>query len=223
VGFFDWSAPLFAAFGDRWSDRRIREVASALRPTVPESGGAILDLGGGTGVLAARLADVLPATYTVVDPTPAMERYARKRTGIHVVLGRAEAIPFPDASFDAVVISDAFHHFPDQDGAVRELRRVVKPAGRVVMLEFDGRVWPVRLVERLVDPKGHLFAPEEFCAYLDARGITGTCRSISPTNYDFVGVTSTMTVSAPPAESGDAAAPSSAPSSSSSSSTAPGE
>jgi ubiquinone/menaquinone biosynthesis C-methylase UbiE len=187
VGFFDWSAPFFAAFGDRWSDHRVREIAAALRPSVPETGGMVLDLGGGTGVLSARLADVLPATYTVVDPTPAMERYVPDRPDVRAVLAAAEAIPFPDATFDAVVVSDAFHHFPRQDAAAHEIRRVLRPGGRLVMLEFDSRSWPVAIVERLVDRRGHLFSPDELCAYFADRGITGTCRSSSPMAFDFVG------------------------------------
>lgn len=187
MGFFDWSAPLFAAFGNRWSRARVREIAGYLRPSVPASGGRVLDLGGGTGVLSSRLAEVLPAQYTVVDPTPAMTRHARGRAHVDVVPGRAEAIPLPDASFDAAIASDAFHHFPDQEGAVRELRRVVKPGGRIVLLEFDRRWPPVVLAERMVDRNGHLFAPGELCAYLSERGIDGSCRSVSQLDFDFVG------------------------------------
>lgn len=193
MGFFDWSAPLFAAFGDRWSDRRVLEIAHALRPSVPQNGGRILDLGGGTGILSVRLAKVLPATYTVVDSTPAMQRFALRHSEIAVVHGRAEDIPFPDASFDAAIISDAFHHFPDQGAVVRELRRVLRPGSRLMMLEFDRRSWPVAAVEHLVDRRGHLFAPDELCAYLAERGIRGTCRSNSRMTFDFVGSTSDTT------------------------------
>jgi len=187
MGFFDWSAPFFEAFGDRWSDVRVREIADALRPTVPDAGGRVLDLGGGTGVLSARLAQVLPAEYSVVDPTPAMEHYARKRTGVITVHGKAEAIPLPDAAFDAAVVSDAFHHFPDQDGAVAELLRVVKPGGRLVILEFDRRSRLLFLMERIADPRGRLFTPEELCEYLGSRGVRGTCVPRSGWTYDFIG------------------------------------
>lgn len=187
MGFFDWSAPLWQAFGNRWSAARVREIADYLQPSVPASGGRILDLGGGTGVLSTRLSDVLPAEYTVVDAAPAMTGYARERAHVRAVTARAEAIPLPDASFDAAVVSDAFHHFPDQEGAVRELRRVVKPGGRVVLLEFDRRWPPVIFAERMVDRHGHLFAPDELCAFMAAHGIDGTCRSVSRLDFDFVG------------------------------------
>lgn len=116
-----------------------------------------------------------------------MERYVPKRDDIHVVLGGAQDIPFPDGSFDAVIVSDAFHHFPDQDAAVREIRRVLRPGGVLVMLEFDRRSWPVALVERLVDRHGRLFSPEELCAYVAERGIDGTSRTTSGMTFDFVG------------------------------------
>lgn len=187
MGFFDWSAPLFAAFGNRWSAQRLATVAGYLRPSVPEHGGRVLDLGGGTGVLSVRLATVLPAHYTVVDPTAAMTRYVPSRADVDVVRAGAEAIPYPDGHFDAAITSDAFHHFPDQEAAVRELRRVVRPGGRVVMLEFDRRLLPVALLERLVDWHGRLFSPGELCAYLAQRGIEGTCEPVSWLDFDFVG------------------------------------
>ncbi len=186
MGFFDWSAPFFAAFGDRWSHARIHQIADMLRPYIPERG-AVLDLGGGTGALSARLATVLPACYTVVDPAAAMERYVPDRPDVTAAPGSAESIPFPDGHFDAVVISDAFHHFADQDAALREIHRVLRPGGGLTMLEFDRRAMPVRLVERIVDRNGRLFEPAALCAYLAERGFEGSCVERSRWMYDFAG------------------------------------
>lgn len=187
MGFFDWSAPLFAAFGDRWSAERLQQITGYLRPSLPQKGGVVLDLGGGTGVLSARLATLLDAEFVVVDPSAAMTRYAPSHARISVVTARAEALPFTDATFDAVLVSDAFHHFPDQEGAVREIRRVAKPGAGVVMMELDGRRRIVTLTERLADRKGHLFSPEGLCAYLSERGISGTCHMNGSMEFDFVG------------------------------------
>lgn len=187
MGFFDWSAPLFAAFGDRWSGDRIEEIASYLRPSLPARGGVVLDLGGGTGVLSARLAQRLDARFVVADPTTAMTRYVPENPRIETVNAPAEGLPFPDGHFDAVIISDAFHHFPDQEGAVREIVRVVKQGGAVIMLEFDARRRLVRWTERIADPRGHLFSPASLCDFLAARGIAGSCQSRGPVEFDFVG------------------------------------
>jgi demethylmenaquinone methyltransferase/2-methoxy-6-polyprenyl-1,4-benzoquinol methylase len=209
VGFFDWSAPLFAAFGNRWSASRVSGIADMLRPFLSEHP-TVLDLGGGTGVLSSRLADVLPGAYTVVDPTRAMERYVPDRPDVRAVLGSAENVPFPGGSFDAVIVSDAFHHFADQDAAVREMRRVLRPGGGLVMLEFDPRAWPVAAVERVVDRSGHLFSPDELCAYLGERGFTGTCRPTGWMTYDFVGRASSASGSSPSATSASATSSSTA-------------
>ena len=186
MGFFDWSAPMWRVFGNRWSSKRIRGLANTLHAYVP-AGGAVLDLGGGTGALSARLAKVMPATYTIVDRSPAMQRYVQARPEIQAVLGSAEAIPLADSSVDAVIVSDAFHHFRDQEVAVREIKRVLRPGGGLVMLEFDRRAWPVALVERLVDRNGHLFAPDELCAFMSERGVHGTSRRRSWMTFDYVG------------------------------------
>ena len=94
-----------------------------------------------------------------------------------------------DGTFDALVVTDAFHHFADQVAAARELHRVLRPGGGVLLHEFDPRGW-MRLIiwgEKLLGEPGAFFAPDELCAYLAARGVTGHCESTSPTNYFFLG------------------------------------
>jgi ubiquinone/menaquinone biosynthesis C-methylase UbiE len=191
MSFFNWAAPAFGHLGDRWSDETVERWCSWLRPYLGDSGGRVLDLGGGTGALAVRLADVTGATFTVLDPTPEMLRYLKPHERVTGVVGTAESMPFDDASFDACLISDAFHHFRDQDGAVREIARVVRPGGGLLMLEFDPRGW-MRLIvwgEKLLGEPGAFFTPDELCAYLAPRGIVGRCEPTSPTNYHFLGTT----------------------------------
>jgi demethylmenaquinone methyltransferase/2-methoxy-6-polyprenyl-1,4-benzoquinol methylase len=54
-----------------------------------------------------------------------------------LVQAKAEALPLPDSSFDLVLISDAWHHFVDQNGAVSEVVRVLRPAGRLYIIDFN--------------------------------------------------------------------------------------
>lgn len=188
MGMFTWAAPLFGRFGDRWSEETIERYAGWLRAHVAP-GGRVLDVGGGTGALARRLAEALDCRVDVLDPTPEMVAQMAPHPRLTAHIGVAEAMPFEDASFDAVVVSDAFHHFRDQPGAAREFARVVRPGGAVLVLEFD-RTGLMRLIvwgEKLLGEPGAFFTPEEACAFFSAHGITGRCERESRTKYYFLG------------------------------------
>lgn len=189
MGFFSWSAPLFHLVGDRWRPETLAVIAQRLEPYVG-SGGAILDLGGGTGALAARLADVTGATVTVLDPSPAMRRYLPKRADVKGMAGSAEDMPLDDAEFDACVVSDAFHHFRDQDAAVAEMTRVVRPGGGILILEFDPATVltrPLRLVERMVGEPATFLTQTAMCDLMRRHDVDGTCEPDSRVGYHFIG------------------------------------
>jgi ubiquinone/menaquinone biosynthesis C-methylase UbiE len=95
----------------------------------------ILDIGCGTGQLAGRLHEEFPTTAIVgCDFSAGMLERAAARTGaINWVRGDAGRLPFHDGVFDAVVSTEAFHWFPDQDGTLRELHRVLRPGGRLLL------------------------------------------------------------------------------------------
>lgn len=188
MGFFDWIAPVFNLFADRWSPRRIAEIAGMLEPHL---GGrrAILDLGGGTGALAVRLATALDARVTVLDATAAMLRYVPDRPDVEGVLGTAEHMPFADGAFDATVVYDALHHFDDQDAAMREIVRVTRPGGGLYISEFDRRGFMRLLVggEKALGEPGAFYAPHELCAYLERFDVRGRCTPLSKASYEFIG------------------------------------
>lgn len=192
MGLFNWSAPLFRRFGDRWDDESISRYRDWLRPCVPPHG-RLLDLGGGTGALARHLADALGALVTVVDPTPEMVASMEPHPRVKAILGTAECIPFDRHTFDGVIVSDAFHHFRDQAGAAREISRVVKPGGCVLVLEFDRMGWMRFVVwgEQLLGEPGHFFTPEEACAFFARFGIEGECvrEAHAHHKYYFLGTT----------------------------------
>ena len=88
----------------------------------------MLDLAAGTGKLTATLAG-LGAEVTAVEPDPAMLAELRRRLpSVRALPGRAEEIPLPDGSVDAVVAGQAMHWF-DLDRAVPEIARVLAPGG----------------------------------------------------------------------------------------------
>jgi SAM-dependent methyltransferase len=189
MAFFKWAAPVFARFGDRWSEADIAAIARWLGPCAAP-GSHILDLGGGTGSLALHLADATHAHITVLDVTPEMLEHVPEDERITAVLGGAERMPFEDDEFDACLVSDAFHHFRDQDRAVREIARVVRPGGGVVLLELDPTTLGMRLlilIEKLVGEPGYFFAPDALCEFMATRSIPGDCVSTNSISYRFVG------------------------------------
>jgi SAM-dependent methyltransferase len=96
----------------------------------------VADVGSGTGILTALLLGN-GNTVHAVEPNAAMAEEARAQLGanprFHPVAGRAEETGLPDASCDVVTAAQAFHWF-DVDGARRELRRILRPRGPVVLI-----------------------------------------------------------------------------------------
>jgi len=90
----------------------------------------ILDLGCGDGQLTQRIA-ATGARVSGVDASPQMVAAARLR-GIEAEEASAEALPYPDASFDAVFSNAVLHWVRDQDAMLAQVRRVLKPGGRFV-------------------------------------------------------------------------------------------
>lgn len=189
MGFFNWAAPLVRLYGNRFDDADVSSIARWLRPAV-DPGGRILDVGGGSGQLAHLLADALDAYVTVVDPTPEMLDHVETDGRVDAVKGVAERLPFDDDSFDALVVTDAFHHFRKQGSAAREFARVVRHNGLVLVLDLDPSVRPMRLVayaEKLVGEPGAFMTPQEMCAFMSDQGIEGECSRDKGASYHFVG------------------------------------
>src|SRR3989449_10751927 len=133
---FDRIAPRYdlltrvLSLGQDASWRRRAVAAAGLGP-----GGRALDVGAGTGDLALALAKAGPSGRVVaLDLAP--EMLARARTRAHaslgLVVGSAEALPFPDALFSCVVAGFAIRNFGDLPRALGDMRRVLGPGGRVV-------------------------------------------------------------------------------------------
>jgi SAM-dependent methyltransferase len=186
---FAWTAPLFKLASRRWSEDDFRTIADLLRPYVAP-GGVFADLGGGTGDLGAGVAPALGARVVVVDPTPQMLRRVEAHPWVSTRLASAERLPFPSAYFDALLCCDAFHHFRDQKAALKEIHRVVRAGGGVLMLEVQlGEGWgrlPV-LLERLLGEPAGFQTPAGLETLLAAHGIAGASRRQTGTSYLFVG------------------------------------
>jgi len=125
---FDWLA--------RWWDYLWNvSVEDLLMLIAPRKSDRVLDVGGGTGLLASAL-QPLVKEIVVLDASEGMVREAKKKR-VKAIRGWAEDLPFPSKTFDVVTCTDAFHHFHDQNAAVREIKRVLKRGGRLVMEEIN--------------------------------------------------------------------------------------
>jgi demethylmenaquinone methyltransferase/2-methoxy-6-polyprenyl-1,4-benzoquinol methylase len=109
-------------------------------------GHAVLDIAGGTGDLAARFSELVGDQGRVVlaDINAAMLEVGRDKlldTGrlgnIEFVQADAQDLPFPDDSFDCVTIAFGLRNVTDKDRALRSMLRVLKPGGRLLVLEFS--------------------------------------------------------------------------------------
>ena len=115
----------------RWRHALVDAVAAS-----PDD--RVLDVATGTGMVAAELVRRYSCRVVGLDQSEDMLRVARSRTGVFedLVVGRAEHLPFPDASFDHLTFTYLLRYVDDPAAVMRELARVVKPGGRVASLEF---------------------------------------------------------------------------------------
>jgi SAM-dependent methyltransferase len=97
-------------------------------------GRSLADVGGGTGNYAAALADE-GWDPVVIDRSSAMLSVAAEK-GIRTVHAAAEALPFEDATFDAVTMISVLHHLDDPAAALAEAGRVLRPGGRLALVAF---------------------------------------------------------------------------------------
>ena len=103
-----------------------------------KTGMKVLDVGVGTGLLAAQACILAGAAALVtgVDPSPGMMAASKLPDTMVMIEGRAESLPFPDNHFDFLSMGYALRHISDLGVAFAEFERVLKPGGRLCMLEI---------------------------------------------------------------------------------------
>lgn len=127
--------------------------------------GCLLDAGGGTGRVAHALRPHV-GSVVVADVSRGMLAQARQKD-LAAASAETEHLPFPDGTFDRILMVDALHHVVHQAETVRELYRVLKAGGRLVIEEPDLRTFPVKLIaiaEKLALMRSHFLAPAQIAA-----------------------------------------------------------
>ena len=128
-----------------WKD----DVIGWLAPPKSARPYALLDVAGGTGDIASRFlqASGTGARAVICDISAEMLKVGRERAGederLIFVQGNAEALPFPDKSFDAYTIAFGMRNLTHIDAALAEAYRVLKPGGRFLCLEFSAVETPI--------------------------------------------------------------------------------
>jgi SAM-dependent methyltransferase len=124
------------------SERDKKESNGELRSVVlnhltEDSRDVLLDVGGGTGMLTETLSDVFGQVLVLEPDLGKLEYGARRRPDVGFIRGIAHRIPIADGGVGALISVAAFHHFPDQDAALEEMGRVLKPQGKLLLAEID--------------------------------------------------------------------------------------
>ncbi|HEV3117183.1 MAG TPA: class I SAM-dependent methyltransferase [Gemmataceae bacterium] len=137
---------------DRWSGRYDRDLLQLcfFRPAhhmllanLTTRHRRVLDIGCGTGKFAERVLHRFPGTQVWgLDLSAGMLRQCQLRHQsaggrMHLVRGDSERLPFEDNAFDAITCTHSFHHYPHQQKVLGEMHRVLRPGGKLLIIDGD--------------------------------------------------------------------------------------
>jgi demethylmenaquinone methyltransferase / 2-methoxy-6-polyprenyl-1,4-benzoquinol methylase len=148
--------------------RGLRYRQEALGRAGLQPGERVLDVACGTGLMSLAASQLTHGQVTLVgvDPSSGMSAQARTKLSLEFHEGVAEALPVADAAFDFVMMGYALRHVPDWNRAFREFARVLRPGGRVLLLE----------ITRPESPSGKIIFDGYFGGVLPAMGLLFTGR-----------------------------------------------
>lgn len=150
----DWYAKKYGEY----ATNRLAVDALDLSPDV-----VIVDVGCGTGAALRHVAARIPDGRLIgVDPVPRMVEIARERAASHPEGSRidfregpAEKLPLDDDSADIIFAFDSYDHWQDKQRGLAEIRRVLKPAGQLVVVKDGGLPGGAKARQGLLDELGH--------------------------------------------------------------------
>ncbi len=163
---FDKLAPLY----DRVIGKRDPEIL--INHLDLPTKGTLLDVGGGTGRVSLSLKDHV-GKLIISDFSRSMILEAKTKGHNELIQTSAVDAPFPDDHFERILVVDALHHFPNQQGTIKELIRILKPGGILLIEEPDMNRFSVKLValaEKLALMGSHIHYPKEIKAMVEEFG-----------------------------------------------------
>lgn len=171
-----WDTPQSEFTFDEATDRLTDVMTERLRL---DAGCRLLDVGCGVGAPAVRIARRTGAEVTGISVSreqvaraDALAQSADLRDRVSFQQANAMELPFEDASFDAVFALESMPHMPDRAQVLRELRRVLRPGGRIVLTDFHRRRSPAPDVHPLQRTMGSTIAQvDEYPPLLRASGL----------------------------------------------------
>jgi len=146
----------------------------------------VLDVGGGTGMLLEKiLKERSDVDVYLLDESKEMMQKAP--SSHNKVRGKACRTPFDSKSFDLLLCVDALHHFENKAGSLKEMMRVLKSEGEILILELDPQSPLTKFVEfgeKLVGEQPYFFEPEVLQKFFSRRDFQTSVKKLHP--YDYI-------------------------------------
>lgn len=186
MAFFDKIAPLYDSGMKLLGLYKHKTIERYLKPVKDDM---ILDIGGGTGFIANKLS-ANAKRVIVVDISEKMLKKAARYNNIETCLTDALNMPFGDNSFDAIYCTDAMHHIKKHEELIKEINRLLKPNGRVVIIDFKttgilGKL--LKWIELTFIDDSKFVEPDELTRLMAKYDINGKSISISRMEFMFSG------------------------------------
>lgn len=148
-----------------WFVQRRNLFARLLDPGLKPDSARILDVGTSTGTNLRLLTDLGFSHVVGVELNPSAAEFARQKTGVEVLVADSTALPFEDCEFDCVFATDVIEHIEDDEAALKELARVLRPGGKLIItvpafmslwglqddLSHHHRRYRIRQLRRIID------------------------------------------------------------------------
>lgn len=128
----------------------------------------LLDCGCGTGPMISLLYEKDSSKkYTGLDITPRMIEVAKnkKLEGVNWVVGDCENLPFEENSFDAIICSNSFHHYPNPEKFFESTKRVLRPGGRLILQDYTAPKFILWIMNHTEMPLANLMGHGDVGAY----------------------------------------------------------